>query len=91
MKLYHYSAFVTDVYDGDSITVDISLGFDAKLEDQKIRLFGLNAPEVRGKSRPEGLVSRDWLREQILGKTVWLETIKKKKNGSPNKNKYQVA
>ena len=36
-------------------------------------------PEVRGESREEGLISRDRLREKILGKEIYLKTIKDKK------------
>lgn len=35
--------------------------------------------KVRGKERPQGLISRDWLRERILGKEVLIQTIKDKK------------
>lgn len=65
-----YDAHVESVYDGDTITTDIELGFGVKLDDQKIRLYGIDAPEVRGPEREEGLVSRDALRELIDGKDV---------------------
>ncbi len=77
-NLYYYKANVIKVYDGDTITVDIDLGIGVWLCKQKIRLFGINTPEVRGKEREEGLKSRDWLREKILGKEIVLKTIKDK-------------
>lgn len=61
--MYEYRAFVRKVYDGDTVTVDIDLGFDVVLQKQKIRLLRINAPEVRGEQRQEGLKSRDALRE----------------------------
>ena len=76
---YKYRAKVTDVYDGDTITVDIDLGFDLTLNGQKIRLYGINTPEVKGEEREQGLVVRDWLRSQILGQSILLETIKDKR------------
>lgn len=33
--LYWYKDYVTKVYDGDSITVDIDLGFDVILKNTK--------------------------------------------------------
>lgn len=78
-KLYHYTAFVRSVYDGDSITVDIDLGFGVKLEKQKIRLYGIDAPEVKGEERPIGLIARNWLRSQIDQKTIIIKTIKDRK------------
>ena len=79
MDTYIYNAHVTSVYDGDTITCNITCGFGVELKKQKIRLFGLNTPEVRGESREEGLISRDKLRERILDKDIQLKTIKDKK------------
>lgn len=77
--LYHYKAVCTEVYDGDTITVDIDLGFGNWMHNQKLRLFGINAPEMRGLERDVGIKSRDWLRETILNKNVEIETIKDSK------------
>ncbi len=77
--MYRYKAYVRRAYDGDTITCDIDLGFGVVLQSQNIRLIGLNAPEVRGKSRQDGLKSRDALRSKIVGKWIILETKKDKK------------
>ena len=77
--MYEYRAFVRKVYDGDTVTVDIDLGFDVVLKGQKIRLTKINAPEVRGKERSEGLISRDALREKVLDKWITIKTKKDKK------------
>lgn len=78
-NLYHYRAFVDSVYDGDTITATVDLGFNVSVKKEKFRLYRINAPEVRGEEREEGLISRDWLRERILGKEVILVTKKDKK------------
>lgn len=83
-KLYRYSAYVKDVYDGDTITVDISLGFHVTMSDIKVRLIGIDTPEIRTKDLDEkkkGLETRDWLRERILNKKVLLHTKEKGKFG----------
>lgn len=77
--LYHYNAMVIAAYDGDTITVDIDLGLKTIVKGEKLRLNRINTPEVRGAEREAGLVSRDWLRERIVGKTVLIETFKDKK------------
>ena len=77
--MFTYNALVKSVYDGDTITVDIDLGFGVFLRDQKIRLLGIDTPEVRGKERQEGLISRDRLREKIDGKWITIRTKKAKK------------
>ena len=79
MTDYRYTAHVDKVYDGDTITVSIDCGFGIVLKKQKIRLWGINTPEVRGEERELGLISRDKLREKILGKDIVLNTIKDKK------------
>ena len=74
-----YKAHVTAVYDGDTITCDIDLGCSMWLRGEKIRLLGINAPEVRGSEREQGIQARDALRQQILGKEVMLMTHKDKR------------
>lgn len=76
---YIYYAKVVGVYDGDTITVDLDLGFKMWVRGAKIRLYGINAPEVRGPTRHEGLVSRDYLRELILGRPVFIMTTRDKR------------
>lgn len=78
-NIYQYKALVTKVYDADTITADIDLGFHVSLKGEKIRLFRINAPEVRGPEREKGIISRDWLREKILNKEIILITHKDKK------------
>ena len=77
--MYTYSAYVTKVYDGDTVTVDIDLGFGVLLRKQRLRLLGINAPEVRGTSRTQGLASRDFLRktQKTLNRQVFLQNRRK--------------
>jgi len=74
--LYHYRAIVTNVYDGDTCTVDIDLGLNTWVRGEKLRLYRIDAPELRGGERPKGLISRDFLKEQIDGKKIIIQTIK---------------
>ena len=78
-NLYHYKAHVTKVYDGDTVTADIDLGFNMIMRDQKLRLLGIDTLEIRGEERPEGLVSRDRLSELILNSDVHIVTHKDSK------------
>lgn len=93
---YKYFANVTKVYDGDTITADIDLGFHTWIHGEPLRLFGINAPELKSSSskkisseeKAKGIISRDKLREKILGKKITICTIKKKKNNIDKKGKY---
>lgn len=73
-KLYTYNANVTSVYDGDTITIDVDLGFGVWLRGQKMRLLYVDTPEIRGKERFEGLRVRDIVREMILYKDIIVRT-----------------
>lgn len=75
-NLYTYRAKITAVYDGDTVTADIDLGFSVVIRGQSVRLARINAPEVRGDHAEMGVKSRDALRSQVLGKSVVLRTIK---------------
>jgi micrococcal nuclease len=77
--LYAYKATVLEVYDGDTLRLKIDLGFGIVLENESVRLFGINTPELRGEEREDGLVSRDRLRDLILGKDVTLITVRDSK------------
>jgi len=77
--LYHYKANVIKVYDGDTITVNIDLGLNVIFRKVRIRLARINAPELRGEERSEGIKSRDFLRKMILNKEITLQTIKDRK------------
>jgi len=79
INLYQYRAFVTKVYDGDTITVEIDLGFNSFIKGEKVRLNRINAPEITGNTREKGLLTRDYLCSLILEKEILLETIKDKK------------
>ena len=76
--LYHYRAHVTKVYDGDTVTVDLQLGCDVVLKGQKIRLYGINTPEMRGDDKIAGKAARDFLREKVLDKKITVKTLKDK-------------
>lgn len=74
--LYRYAATVTNIYDGDTITVDLDLGLNIHHQDRTVRLWGINTPEVRGPQRPQGLTARDWLRNLITDTDIILRTHK---------------
>jgi micrococcal nuclease len=75
-KLYHYRAEIVSVYDGDTCTADLDLGLGVWVRGEKLRLLRINAPEMRGDEKEAGTVSRDFLRERILGKEVFVQTVK---------------
>lgn len=83
---FRYPAKVIDVYDGDTVTCMVNLGFSVIVKE-KIRLFGINTPELRGAEKERGYVSRDRMRELVLDKDIILYTIKNRRN-EDTKGKY---
>ena len=67
---YEYNAKVTEVVDGDTVVIDIDLGFDVVFTNQKVRLLGVDTPESRTSDKTEkvfGLASKDYAKKFIEG------------------------
>jgi len=79
--LYSYRANITSIHDGDTLTVDIDLGFGVWLREQKLRLYGINAPEL---STAEGKNSRDAI-VGLLGSNTAVDIETKKPEGEKEK------
>ena len=67
------------VIDGDTVVLDVDLGFDIWARGQVIRLIGVDAPEVRGEEREQGLESKTWLEEQLEKGELTIKTIQDEK------------
>ena len=50
-----YDVVVIKVLDGDTIDVDIDLGFGVCLKDERVRIMGIDTPESRTSDRVEDL------------------------------------
>ena len=87
--MYEYRAKVVKVVDGDTVDVDIDLGFGIVLSDERVRIMGIDTPESRTRDKVEkvfGLASKKRLKE-LLGKTTILKT-QINKNGEDMKGKF---
>lgn len=71
--MYDYNVTVVRVVDGDTVRLDLDLGFHEWLRDQSYRLLRINAPEM---STPEGKAARAWLEAYLVGKKVTAHTEK---------------
>ena len=75
--MYIYSAQVTKVIDGDTIDIDLDLGFGVWYRNQRVRLNGIDTPESRTKDKDEktrGELSKNKLKELIENKIVKIST-----------------
>ena len=75
----YYVKKVTKVVDGDTIDVDIDLGFDISFSS-RVRLAGIDTPESRTTDKMEkalGLEAKAYLKKEIeAAKTVAIKTEK---------------
>ena len=87
--MYEYRAKINRVVDGDTVDVDIELGFGIVLSDERVRIMGIDTPESRTRDLVEkkfGLASKARLKE-LLGKTSILKT-EINKDGEDMKGKF---
>ena len=81
--MYEYKAHVLRVVDGDTVDVDIDLGFGIWLRGERVRIMGIDTPESRTSNKLEkvfGLAAKNRLKE-LLGKTAILKTMVDKDGG----------
>ena len=66
--MYEYRCKVARVVDGDTVDVDIDLGFGVWLRKERIRLKGIDTPESRTRDREEkkyGLAAKSFLKKAL--------------------------
>ena len=55
MQQNEYDVVVVKVIDGDTVDVDIDLGFGVTLRDERVRIMGIDTPESRTRDKVEDL------------------------------------
>ena len=72
------------IIDGDTIDVEISLGFNITIV-QRVRLKDIDAAETRTKDlkeKAEGFMAKEWLEKELSREGEWIiETTKEDKYG----------
>jgi micrococcal nuclease len=87
--MYEYRAIINRVVDGDTVDVDIDLGFNIVLTNERVRIMGIDTPESRTSDPVEkvfGLAAKERLKE-LLGKESILKT-EVSKDGEDMKGKF---
>lgn len=75
---YIYDCEVLRVVDGDTVDLRIDLGLSIS-SVQRVRLYGINAPEKRGKTRDAGNAATDHLKQLIASnRSIQVETFQDK-------------
>ena len=66
--MYEYRCNVVKIIDGDTVDVDIDLGFGVWLKKERIRLYGIDTPESRTRDLEEkkyGLAAKEFLTKML--------------------------
>ena len=79
--MYEYKVKeIAKVVDGDTVDVDIDLGFGVWMKKQRIRLYGIDTPESRTRDLEEkkyGLMAKQFVLDHLpIGSTQTLRTRK---------------
>ena len=87
--MYEYKCTVNKIVDGDTVDVDIDLGFGVVLTDERVRIMGIDTPESRTRNKIEklfGLAAKKRLKELLSEHCVLKTEINK--NGEDMKGKF---
>lgn len=87
--MYEYRCEVLKVVDGDTVDVDIDLGFGVVLSNERVRIMGIDTPESRTSDRVEDLfgeMAKARVKELLSGQIVLRTQVNK--NGEDMKGKF---
>jgi len=88
--MYEYKCDVLKVIDGDTVDVDIDLGFGVVLKDERVRIVGIDTPESRTSDKVEdifGEAAKARVKELMSNEDIILKT-QVSKNGEDMKGKF---
>ena len=78
--MYEYRCKIDRVVDGDTVDVDIDLGFGIWLRKERVRLYGIDTPESRTRDLEEkkyGLAAKSFVQDLLpVGSMQTLRTRK---------------
>jgi micrococcal nuclease len=78
--MYEYNCDIRRVVDGDTVDVDIDLGFGIWIRNERVRLYGVDTPESRTRDLVEkkyGILAKEYV-EAALSNGAILRTHKDK-------------
>ena len=82
--MFIYRCKILKVLDGDTVEIDLDLGFNIMLANQKVRLAGIDTPESRtsnNEEKPRGLLSKKKVQEKLsVGSWQKIQTMKPDSN-----------
>ena len=87
--MYEYKCNIIKIVDGDTVDVDLDLGFGVWLRDERVRIMGIDTPESRTSDKMEkifGLAAKERLSSLLGADATLLSQVKS--NGENMKGKF---
>ena len=89
--MYEYKCKVLKVVDGDTVDIDIDLGFGVWMHKERVRMMGIDTPESRTRDSVEkqfGLASKDKLKSLLPIGSMQILKTEIDKSGEDAKGKF---
>ena len=80
---YVYRAELVRVIDGNTVVLNVDLGFKVWQHDEVLRLEGVSAPDTKGLQKEEGLKWKAKLEDLLTGQELIIKTQKEKSGAWP--------
>src|SRR6056300_1112874 len=89
--MYEYKCKILRVVDGDTVDVDIDLGFGVWMNKERVRMMGIDTPESRTRDKVEkafGIASKDRLKELLPIGSIQVLKTEIDRSGEDKKGKF---
>lgn len=89
--MYEYKCKILRVVDGDTVDIDIDLGFGIWIHRERVRMMGIDTPESRTRDLTEkqfGLASKARLKELLPVGSIQILKTEIDKSGEDKKGKF---
>ena len=89
--MYEYKCKVLRVVDGDTVDVDIDLGFGVWLHRERVRVMGIDTPESRTRDKVEkkfGLAAKSHVKDMLPIGSIQILKTEVDKSGEDAKGKF---
>jgi len=89
--VYEYKCKILRVVDGDTVDVDIDLGFGVWLKKERVRMMGIDTPESRTRDKVEkkfGLAAKAFVKSKMPVGSMQVLKTEIDRSGEDKKGKF---
>lgn len=89
--MYEYKCKILRVVDGDTVDIDIDLGFGVWLKKERVRMMGIDTPESRTRDKVEkkfGLAAKDFVKSKMPVGSMQILKTEIDRSGEDKKGKF---